>query len=252
MSEPSAGYLVELPVFTGPFRLLAELIVEQKVDVCDVPLSHVTEGFIRGGAERLPEWSLEEGSWFLAICALLVEMKVGRLLPRRRAEDDDELEGSSPDLLYARSIELAAFRAVSTDLAARMAAASLMLARPAGIPADFAHVYPDLMERITPAMLGETAGALLAPTPRIDLSHVTPIHASLADALRDVQDQLAERQEARFRDLLSGCRQRIDVVVRFLALLELYREGKVELSQSGPLGDIRVRLHTPGRHGNER
>jgi segregation and condensation protein A len=75
----------------------------------------------------------------------------------------------------------------------------------------------------------------------VDLSHVTPIRASLADALRDVQDRLVRMGEARFSELLAGHAERIEVVVRFLALLELYRDGKVDLTQAELFGDIRVR-----------
>jgi segregation and condensation protein A len=108
-------------------------------------------------------------------------------------------------------------------------------------PRELAHLYPDPLEKVTAEMLAGVAGALLAPIPDLDLSHVTPITATLAEGLRAVQARLEINQNARFRDLLEDCEERIEVVVRFLALLELYREGKVELSQADLFGDIEVR-----------
>lgn len=248
MSGGPAEFLIELPLFSGPFRLLAELILEQRMDVCDVPVSRITDGFMQYGTEHIEGWSLDEATWFLAVCALLLELKVGRLLPRPPAEtEEDLLGGASPDLVYARSLELRAFRRVSSLLAELGEAAALSVSRTAGPPAELAHLYPDIMGKITPAALGETAAGLLAPVPDLDLSHVTPIRATLAEGLRAVQERLALKRNARFRELLEDCEERIEVVVRFLALLELYREGKVELSQAEVFGDIEVRWQGPAR-----
>jgi segregation and condensation protein A len=251
MPETAQGFLVELPVFSGPFRLLTDLILDQKVDVCDVPVARITERFARAGAEEANGWSLEEATWFLAVCALLLELKVGRLLPRASAEaEEDLLGGVSPDLLYARSLELAAFRKITARFSEIMAEASLLVPRSAPPPPEFAHLYPDVMDKVTPEMLLDTAVSLLEPLQVIDLTHVTPIRASLSEALRTVEAHVSAVSHARFRDLLQDCEERIHVVVRFLALLELYREGKVELLQAQVFGDIEVRwrggAHAPG------
>jgi segregation and condensation protein A len=244
---------VDLPLFSGPFRLLAQLILEQKLEVCDVPLGRITGRFLEHGSAELPRWSIEEATWFLATCAALLELKVGRLLPRAAAETEEDLVGGiSPDLVYARSLELAAFGRAAEAVAARMAEAALMVARPTGVPAEYAALYPDPVEHVSIDLLQRAAGAALAPAQPLDLGHVTPIRITLSDALRDVQVVLEERSQARFRELVGDCRERIEVVVRFLAILELYREGKIELSQSGPLGDIEIRWHGEGAPLSER
>jgi segregation and condensation protein A len=249
-----AGFEVELPLFSGPFRLLAELVLEQKIDVCDVPIARVTDLFLARGMEAAEQWDLEEASWFLVMCALMLELKVGRLMPQRPApqSEEDLLGGTPPDLLYARSIELAAFRRVAEDLAERMAAASLLVPRAAGPPPEFAHLYPDVMERVKPEVLRAAAAELTRRVPVLDLSHVTPIRATLADALDALRARLTTRPEALFRELLDDCEERIEVVVRFLAILELYREGKVELSQASVFGDIEVRWHDRAEGLDER
>lgn len=236
------GFVVELPLFNGPFRLLADLILDRTVDVCDVPVARVTERFVREGREASVEWSLEEVTWFLAICAVLLELKVGRLLPRHVVEtEEDLLGGASPDLVYARTLELAACRRAAERLQEMIEEASSSVGREAGPPEDFAHLYPDVMERVSVEDLRRVAAVLLRPQPSVDLSHVAPIRASLAEALDAVRAHLVAAPEARFRDLVEGCEERIHVVMRFLALLELYRRGHVALTQAGVFGDIEVR-----------
>jgi segregation and condensation protein A len=246
VSAPSAELEVDLPLYSGPFRLLANLILDQKMDVCDVPVARITDDFVSRGLARVDGWTLEEATWFLATCAALLELKVGRLLPRPVVPDEEDLlGGASPDLLYARTIELAAFRRVAERMAESMASASLMVPRNLAPPSEFSHLYPDLMDKVSAEDLAREAARLLAPARDLDLSHVTPIRASLAEALAAVQSRLAIRPESLFRDLLDDSPQRIEVVVRFLALLELYREGKVELRQAGVFGDIEVRWQGP-------
>jgi segregation and condensation protein A len=241
---PSQELLVELPVFSGPFRLLAELIMEQKVDVCDVPVGTLTDAFLKRGSEALAVWSLEEATWFLAVCAVLLELKVGRLLPRPPPDsEEDLLGGASPDLLYARTIELAAFRNVSGAIAARMQEASLLVGRMAGPPPELMHLYPDVLAKVSVQDLQRMATALMAPVPPVDLSHVTAVGITVEEALETVQRRLENMTQARFRDLLDDGPDRIGVVVRFLALLELHRQGKVELHQAERFGEIEIQWH---------
>ena len=142
------GFAVEVPGFEGPFRLLADLILDQKVDVCDVPIATVTEGFLRYAKESAI-WNLEEATWFLAICAVLLELKVSRLTPKQTELDEEDLLGGSPDLAYARSIELRAFRKVALELTRRLEDEAGYFARDIGPGPEFAHLYPDPMTSVT-------------------------------------------------------------------------------------------------------
>ncbi len=236
------AFEVRTPVFAGPFRLLAELILDRKVDVCDVSIGEVTERFLAAAGDAAG-WDLEDATWFVATGAVLLELKVGRLLPRPAVVDveEDLLGVASPDLLYARSIELAAFRRVSALLARALEDGALYHTREAGPLEEFDHLYPDVMERVTPDVLARAAADALRPGPRIDLRHITPILASVGQAIEDMATILGERRGASFRELVANCTERIDVVVRFLALLELYREGRIALHQAETFGEIEVR-----------
>jgi segregation and condensation protein A len=238
--EAAGTFSVELPVFAGPFRLLADLLLEQKIDVCDVSIAAITDTFLAHSKDS-EAWSLEEATWFLAVCAILLELKVGRLMPRHEVLDEEDLLGVSPDLVYARSLELAAYRRVALDVARRLEDESLRFPREAGPPAEFAHLYPDVMEQVKAEALAAMATALLRPPPLLDLSHVTPIRYTMTEALEAVRGHLDRLGHASFRDLVADCQERIQIVVRFLALLELYRDGKVDLAQAETFGEIEVR-----------
>jgi segregation and condensation protein A len=236
----SGGFGVELPVFTGPFRLLADLILEQKIDVCDVSVAAVTDAYL-GYAKDTAAWTLEEATWFLAICAVLLELKVGRLMPKQTELDEEDLLGRSPDLLYARSLELAAFRKVAVEIARRLEDEAGYFARDVGPGPEYSHLYPDPMTSLAAEDLASLAGQLLRPPPTLDLSHVTPVRYTVSEAISTLSERMAGfGRAASFRDLVADCEERIHVVVRFLAILELYRDGKVELQQARTFGEIEV------------
>jgi segregation and condensation protein A len=239
-ADATSAFAVELPAFTGPFRLLAELILEQKVDVCDVPVATVTDRFLAQTRE-VERWDLEEVTWFLAICAVLLELKVGRLMPRHAETDEDDILGRSPDLAYARSLELAAFRTVALEIARRLEDEAAYFTRDVGPGPEFSHLYPDPMARIGADDLAAIAAQLLRPPPTLDLTHVTPIRYTMAEAISAVERRIEGfGRAASFRDLVADCEERIQVVVRFLALLELYRDGRVDLQQGATFGEIHV------------
>jgi segregation and condensation protein A len=239
--RPSDTFTVELPGFTGPFRLLSDLILEQKFDVCDVSVATVTDRFLTYSKEA-ERWNLEEATWFLAICAVLLELKVARLTPKQTELDEEDLLGGSPDLAYARSLELRAFRHVAVEVARRLEDEANYFARDVGPGPEFSHLYPDPMVKVPASELARLAAQMLRPPPALDLSHVTPIRYTVAEAMSAVETRIQgfEGQAVSFRDLVSDCEERIQVVVRFLALLELYREGKVELQQGDTFGEIEV------------
>jgi segregation and condensation protein A len=240
MTEGAGAFAVELPAFTGPFRLLSELILEQKVDVCDVQVAVVTDAFLTY-AKDAERWDLEEVTWFLAMCAALLELKVGRLMPRHTDTDEDDLLGPSPDLAYARSLELVAFRNVAVELARRLEDEAGFFTRDVGPGPELSHLYPDPMTKVDAEALGRLAAQLLRPPPTLDLTHVTPIRYTMAEAMSAVERRIEDfGRAASFRDLVADCDERIQVVVRFLALLELYRDGRVELHQGDTFGQIRV------------
>lgn len=234
------GFTVELPIFTGPFRMLADLILEQKVDICDVKVATITDLYVAKMADGMA-LDLEEATWFLALCALLLELKVGRLMPKAAQFSEEDALGGVPDLAYARSIELAAFRKVAVQLARRLEDEASFFTRDIGPGPEFAHLYPDPMEKLKPEDLARIAAQLFRPPPMLDLSHVTPVRYTVAEAITTMQERIGSLgRAATFREMVEDCSERVHVVVRFLALLELYREGKIDIQQGATFGEIQI------------
>ena len=203
--EGSGTFAVELPAFTGPFRLLSELILEQKVDVCDVQVATVTDAFL-AYAKDAEHWDLEEVTWFLAMCAVLLELKVGRLMPRHTDTDEDDLLGGSPDIAYARSLELAAFRKVAVELARRLEDEAGYFTRDVGPGPEFSHLYPDPMTKV------DTAGTGDARRAAVPASADAGSHARHADPIHDGGGDVGGRATDRgFRTggVLPGSRGRL-------------------------------------------
>lgn len=237
------AYEVKLEVFEGPIDLLLHLITRQRVDIYDVSLAQITEEYLAAIA-GLDHTDLETATGFLVVAATLLELKSARLLPGRSGDDEETHLLEERDLLLARLVECSTFREAGAFLARGLEAGAASHGRAVGLEERFADLAPKVVLKTTPDRLGALAWAALAPKPQpeVDVSHVAPIKASVADAILEVAALLRGRDDAAgFRELCSGAAERIDVVVRFLALLELFKAGAVDLVQVDRFGDIRAR-----------
>ena len=234
-------YEVKLDVFEGPLDLLLHLITKQRVDIYDVSLSSITDEYLRV-VEQMSDLDLETATGFLVVAATLLELKSARLLPSMRWSEEDDKLLEERDLLLARLVECATFRDAGAWLAAGLAAGADYHGRTVALEPELVVSAPDLLAHTTLDDLLRAAARALAPRPvlELDTSHVQPIRASVRDALVEVAARLRTGPAA-FRDLCGGLVTRIDVVVRFLALLELFKAGAVELAQDDRFGDIHAR-----------
>lgn len=234
-------YEVKLEVFEGPIDLLLHLITRQRVDIYDVSLSQITEEYL-AALEGLDSTDLETATAFLVVAATLLELKSARLLPGRSGEEEAGHLLEERDLLLARLVECATFRDAGAWLARGLEAGAASHGRSVGLEERYVDLAPKLVVKTSPERLGALVAALLTPRPEpeVDVSHVSPIRATVRDAIIKVSGLLRSRGPAAFRELCSGVSGRIDVVVRFLALLELFKAGAVDLVQVDRFGDIRA------------
>jgi len=236
------AYEVKLEVFEGPIDLLLHLITRQRVDIYEVSISTITEEYLAavGGIEDL---DLESATGFLVVAATLLELKSARLLPSQNVDDGDSQLLEERDMLLARLVELSTLREAGAWISVALEKGSVFFSRTAGLEPQFAGLAPDLLARVTLDDLASAGALALAPKPEVvlDTSHVTPITASVKDAIGDISAVLQLGGPVAFADLCSDTRERIDVVVRFLALLELFKAGAIELSQDDRFGEIRAR-----------
>jgi segregation and condensation protein A len=229
--------------YEGPFDLLLQLILAEEVDIHEVSLAHIVDAYL-AEIERMQQLDLDIATEFLLIAATLVELKSRRLLPGRTDVDlDDELAlWEERDLLLARLLECKTFKDVSRLFGALADDADRSVARRVGADERFAGLAPDLLAGLTPLRLRDAAIRALAPkpVPTIDLFHVAPIRVSVADAVVELVDELARVGRITFARLTSALVERLDVIVRFLAVLELFKQGLVELDQADRFGEIRI------------
>ncbi len=236
-------YEVQTAVYEGPFDLLLHLILREQVDLYEVSLATIVDAYLRE-LDRLENLDLEIATEFLLIAATLVELKTRRLLPDESDLDlDDELAlWEERDLLLARLLECKTFKDAARALARMAAVADHSYPRVAGVEERFLDLAPDLLEGITPADLAAAFARATAPKPvvRVDLHHVANIGASVTDAVSELIDELPRVGRISFRSLTSALVDRIEVVVRFLAILELFKQGLVDLDQPHNFGDIEI------------
>ena len=249
------AYQVQTPVYDGPFDLLLHLILREQVDLYEVSLSAVVEAYL-GELDRIEHLDLDVATEFLLIAATLVELKARRLLPGDSDVDlDDELAlWEERDLLLARLLECKTFKDASRVLAGLADAAARSWPRQAGPEDAFLELTPDVMAGVTPDSLRQAflRASAPRPEPRVDLDHVAPIGVSVADAVAELVDELPRVGRIGFRSLTAALVDRIEVVVRFLAVLELCKQGLVDLDQAERFGDIRITWRGPeGRDEDE-
>ncbi len=237
------GFDVHLANFEGPFDLLLQLIGRHEMDVTQVALSRVTDDFIahvRLGGE---EWDLDQTSSFLVVAATLLDLKCARLLPGGEVTDPEDLAAlEARDLLFARLLQYRAFKELASWIESHVDAASLTHWRPGGIEDKFAHVLPDVELNVTPADIARLAAAAMAPRsePHVELAHLHGAQVSVVEQTAMVASLLREKGSDTFRSLAAGC-DRLTVVVRFLAILELFRARQVVFEQAGPLTELHIR-----------
>jgi len=243
------GYEVTTAVYEGPFDLLLHLILRQEVDLFEVSLATIVDEYL-AELDRMESLDLELATEFLLIAATLVELKARRLLPVPEDLELDEelLRFEERDLLLARLLDCKTFQDAASALAALMRAADRSVARTTGPEEPFRSLVPDPLEQLRPERLRDAARRALAPRPstHIDTDHVAPIRASVAEAIDTVLELLPEGTSAAFRDLTRHAASRLDVIVRFLAVLELYKQGLVELDQTETFGVLTVVRHAGG------
>ncbi len=237
------AYEVQTEVFEGPFDLLLHLILRDQLEIYEVSLTSIVDAYLQE-LTRMESLDLEVATEFLLIAATLVELKARRLLPDDHEVDlDEDLSlWEERDLLLARLLECKTFKDAAVALARRQASAARSVPRSVGPDERYLDLAPDLLAGVTPADLHAAYRRAVTPKPEavIDLFHVAPIRASVVDAVAELCAELPGTGRQSFRELTGALVERLEVVVRFLALLELFKQGLVDLHQAVTFGDIEV------------
>jgi segregation and condensation protein A len=240
----ASSFAVRLDNFEGPFDLLLSLIGKHKMDVTEVALSQVTDEFIAHIKAAGDVWDLEQTTSFLLVASTLLDLKAARLLPAGDVEDEDDLALlEARDLLFGRLLQYRAFKQVASVLERRLAEEALRFPRSVGLDDRFANLLPDVLIGLGLEEFAALAAKALEPKPEPELSlaHIHAPTVSVREQAHVVVERLKVQGALTFRKLAGDAPDTMTKVARFLALLELFREGVVAFDQVSPLGELTIR-----------
>jgi segregation and condensation protein A len=242
------GFSVRLDEFEGPFDLLLSLIAKHRLDVTVLALHTVIDDFLAHIRARGPDWDLDEATEFLVVAATLLDLKAARLLPSGEVEDEEDLALlEARDILFARLLQYRAYKDVSAVIGELLRTGSRRHPREVGLDPAFAGLLPEVLIGLGPLEFAALAAKALAPkpVPQVGVGHIHAVRVSVREQAAILVDRLRRHPSATFRSLTSDCDTTLLVVARFLALLELYRDGSVAFDQVSPLGELHIRWTGP-------
>jgi segregation and condensation protein A len=241
------GFHVRLDNFEGPFDLLLSLISRHQLDVTEVALSVVTDEFLTYLAAAV-KWDLGQATEFLVVAATLLDLKTARLLPSAEVEDEEDLALlEARDLLFARLLQYRAYKLAAAYFGELERGQARRHGRAVEIEPQFTGLLPEVTIGVDPARFAVIAATALAPrpVPVVATGHVHASPVSVREHIAIMRDRLRRQGSATFRNLVADCESTIEVVARFLGLLELYREGAVAFDQAAALAELRIRWTGP-------
>ena len=246
VNAASGGFSVHLANFDGPFDLLLQLISRHKMDVTEVSLSIVTDefiSFIRGLEASGEGWELEQATEFLVVAATLLDLKAARLLPSGDVEDEEDLALlEARDLLFARLLQYRAFKEIAATFSERIATADKSFARVVALDPALAALLPEVLIGVGAARFAAIAERVLTPkvAPVVAIQHLHMALVSVAEESKMVVEALRHSKSLSFRNLIADADSTLVVVARFLALLDLYRQGVLRFDQVIALGELQI------------
>ena len=242
----SGGFSVHLSNFDGPFDLLLQLISRHKMDVTEVALSIVTDefiSFIRELEASGAGWDLDQATEFLVVAATLLDLKAARLLPSGEVEDEEDLALlEARDLLFARLLQYRAFKEIASTFGERILAADKSFPRVVALDPALASLLPEVLIGVGAQRFAAIAERVLTPkiTPVVAVEHLHMPLVSVTEESKRVVEALRHSKSLSFRNLISDADSTLVVVARFLALLDLYRQGVLRFDQVVALGELHI------------
>ncbi len=243
-AEVGGRFKVKLTNFEGPFDLLLQLISAHTLDVTEVALHTVTDDFIAYLRAMGDAWDLDETTEFLVIAATLLDLKAARLLPQGDVEDEEDLALlEARDLLFARLLQYRAYKQVAALFGELEKGAQRRYPRSVALEPRFEGLLPEVMLGVTPKRFADIAAAVFRPRPprTVSLTHLHVAKVSVRDHINVMRERLIAAGQLTFSELVADCEETLDVVARFLGLLELYRETVLAFDQPDALGELLVR-----------
>jgi len=242
----SGAFSVHLENFDGPFDLLLQLISRHKMDITEISLSIVTDEFItfiRGLEVSGEGWRLDQATEFLVVAATLLDLKAARLLPSGEVDDEEDLALlEARDILFARLLQYRAFKEIAATFAERIAVADKSFARVVALEPALSALLPEVLIGVGAARFAAIAERVLTPKtiPVVSVEHLHLPLVSVTEESKRVVEALRRSTSLSFRNLIADADSTLVIVARFLALLDLYRQGVLRFNQVIALGELQI------------
>jgi segregation and condensation protein A len=242
----AGAFSVHLDNFDGPFDLLLQLISRHKMDITEISLSLVTDefiAFIRGLETSGEGWRLDQATEFLVVAATLLDLKAARLLPSGEVDDEEDLALlEARDILFARLLQYRAFKEIAATFSERITTADKFFPRVVALDPTLSALLPEVLIGVGPQRFAAIAERVLTPkvAPTVSVEHLHLALVSVAEESRVVVEALRRSKSMSFRNLVSDAENTMVIVARFLALLDLYRQGVLRFDQVMALGELQI------------
>jgi segregation and condensation protein A len=243
---PESGFSVHLSNFDGPFDLLLQLISRHKLDITEVSLSLVTDEFIayiRSLEVSGEGWRLDQATEFLVVAATLLDLKAARLLPSGEVEDEEDLALlEARDILFARLLQYRAFKEIAASFQTMIESADKAFPRVVALDPALSALLPEVLIGVGPERFASIANRVLTPKspPVVAIEHLHMALVSVSEQSKLVVEALRQSKTMSFRSLCHDADSTMVVVARFLALLDLYRQGNLRFNQVIALGELQI------------
>jgi len=240
------AFSVHLDNFNGPFDLLLQLISRHKMDITEISLSLVTDefiAFIRALEASGEGWRLDQATEFLVVAATLLDLKAARLLPSGEVDDEEDLALlEARDILFARLLQYRAFKEIAATFSERITMADKFFPRVVALDPTLSALLPEVLIGVGPQRFAAIAERVLTPkvSAVVSTEHLYQQMVSVAEESRVVIEALRRSKSLSFRNLVSDAENTLVIVARFLALLDLYRQGVLRFDQVIALGELQI------------
>ena len=241
-----AGFSLHLSNFDGPFDLLLQLISKHKMDITEIALGAVTDEFI-AYIKQLENadsgWDLDKTTEFLVVAATLLDLKAAKLLPSGQVDDEADLALlEARDLLFARLLQYRAFKEIASIFTERIDREEKSFARLVALEPHLAQLLPEVLIGVGAQRFAAIANRVLTPktSPVFSIDHLHQPTVSVAEQASKIVEQLRRTGRMTFRGLTADAENTLVVIARFLALLELYKEGVIRFEQMISLGELQI------------
>ncbi|MBI4825796.1 MAG: segregation/condensation protein A [Nitrospirae bacterium] len=234
-AEEQENFLFKMPDFEGPLDLLLHMIREEKIDIYDIPIVHITKQYLEY-IDLMKELNLEIAGEFLVMAATLIHIKTKMLLPPDEVAADEAPEDPRSELVM-RLLEYQAFKDSSLYLRTREETWKNVFHRPLPQKEDFDFEPEPLFDEMSVFDLISAFKELLKTAP-MEMREITRETLTISDKINFIVERLEKEDGIRFQDLFEGDYTKVSIIVTFLALLEISRLGLARIYQEKGFGII--------------